>query len=62
MSDENISWLDYELKHITRIGLRDEYEERAAILEFDGGMKREDAEKKAAVEIQLRTLNRRGMK
>lgn len=31
-----------------------EYEERAAILEFDGGLSREDAERQAAIEIEQR--------
>ena len=33
---------------------RIEYEERAAILEYDGGLSREDAESKAFDEIQKR--------
>lgn len=33
-----------------------EFEERAAILEFDGGLNRQYAENKAALEIKMRTL------
>ncbi len=45
--EEAISWLDQQ-------GLRDEFEERAAILEYDGGLTREDAETQAFDEIQKR--------
>ena len=36
---------------------RIEYEERAAILEYDGGLTREDAEMQALTEIALRIKN-----
>lgn len=42
-----INWLD---EH----GLRYEFEERAAILEYDGELTREDAETQALIEIQKR--------
>ena len=35
-------------------GWRIEYEERAAILEYDGGLRREDADRQAFEEIQER--------
>jgi hypothetical protein len=45
--EETISWLDEQ-------GLRYEFEERAAILEYDGGLSREDADKQALSEIIVR--------
>ena len=36
---------------------RIEYEERAAILEYDGGLSREDADKQALIEIAERIKN-----
>lgn len=48
---EAISWLEGQ-------GLRYDYEERAAILEYDGGLTREDAETQALIEIQNRIQNR----
>ena len=46
------------LAEIDSLGLRYEYEERAAILEYDGGLTREDADRVAACEI----LNRKRIK
>ena len=43
-TEETISWIEGQ-------GLRYELEERAAILEYDGGLSREDAEKQAINEI-----------
>ncbi len=43
--------LDELLKEIDQKDLRYEYEERAAILEYDGGLTREDADRVAAVEV-----------
>ncbi len=45
--EEAISWLNEK-------GLRYEFEERAAILEYDVGLTREDAETQAFDEIQKR--------
>ena len=42
--EEAISWIDEQ-------GLRYEFEERAAILEYDGGLAREDADKQALIII-----------
>ena len=42
--EQAISWLDEN-------GMRYEFEERAAILEYDGGLSREDAEVKAVREV-----------
>lgn len=47
--------LTSKLAEIDSLGLRYEYEERAAILEYDGGLCREDADRVAASEI----LNRK---
>ena len=44
-------FLDLMVEEITRSGLRYEYEERAAILEYDGGMNRKLAEVEATIEI-----------
>ena len=38
---------DDAMAQIDRLGLRYEFEERAAILEYDGGLSRENAEKQA---------------
>ncbi len=46
-TEEAISWIEGQ-------GLRYEYEERAAILEFDGGLSREEADKQAINEIMAR--------
>ena len=43
-TEETISWIEEQ-------GLRYEYEERAAILEFDGGLSREEADSQALHEI-----------
>ena len=45
------SQVQEEMVQIDRLGLRYEYEERAAILEYDGGLSREDAERRALAEI-----------
>ena len=45
--EEAISWLDEQ-------GLRYEFEERAAILEYDGGLSRNEADAQALVEIKRR--------
>ena len=45
--EETIGWFEGR-------GLRYEFEERAAILEYDGGLTREDAETQAFDEIQER--------
>jgi hypothetical protein len=45
--EEAISWLDEQ-------GLRYEFEERSAILEYDGGLSRDDADVQALVEIKHR--------
>ncbi len=42
--EEAISWLDEQ-------GLRYEFEERAAILQYDGGLSRDEADKRAFSEI-----------
>jgi hypothetical protein len=42
------------LAEIEDKGLRYEYEERAAILEYDGGLDRVDADRAAAVEVLRR--------
>ena len=44
---EAINWIDMQ-------GFRYEYEERAAILEYDGGLSRDDAECQALREITER--------
>ena len=51
--EKAISWLDEQ-------GLRYEFEERAAILEYDGGLTREDAETQAfdAIQKRMETNNR----
>ena len=46
-NEEAISWIEEQ-------GLRYEYEERAAILEYDGGMSREEADKQAFRDIVKR--------
>jgi hypothetical protein len=46
-----------KLAEIDSLGLRYEYEERAAILEYDGGLNREDADRIAAGEILNRKPN-----
>ena len=46
-TEEAINWIEKQ-------GLRYELEERAAILEYDGGLSREDAEKQAINEIMAR--------
>lgn len=46
--EEAISWLDEQ-------GLRYEFEERAAILEYCGGLSRKEADAQALVEIWNRT-------
>ena len=45
--EEAINWLDKQ-------GLRYEFEERAAILEYDGGLSRDEADTQAFVEIKHR--------
>jgi hypothetical protein len=45
------SQIDSEMMQIDRLGLRYEYEERAAIFEYDGGLSRENAERRALAEI-----------
>ena len=49
--------VDDVLKQIERMGLRYEYEERAGILQFDGGLSRDAAEKQALEEIRTRIKN-----
>ena len=49
-AEEAISWLD-------ELGLRYEFEERAAILEYDGGLSREEADEQALNEIIVRMDN-----
>jgi len=46
--------VDDAMKQIERMGLRYEYEERAAILEYDGGLNREEAERRSLQEIEER--------
>ena len=46
-TEEAISWIEEQ-------GLRYELEERAAILEYDGGMSREEADRQAVHEITER--------
>ena len=46
--------MDDAMKQIERMGLRYEYEERAAILEYDGGLTRGEAEAQALREIAIR--------
>ena len=46
--------VDDAMKQIERMGLRYEYEERAAILEYDGGLNREEAERQSLQEIEER--------
>lgn len=48
--EETISWIDER-------GLRYEFEERAAILQYDGDLSREDADKQALDEILERIKN-----
>ena len=43
-----------QLAHIKEQGYEYEYEERAAILEYDGGLLKQNAEKQAAEEITNR--------
>lgn len=43
--------LDEQIQLIDKAGYRYEYEERAAILEYDGKIERKEAEKRAALEI-----------
>ena len=45
--EEAISWLDEQ-------GLRYEFEERAAIFEYDGGLSRNEADSQALLEIAER--------
>ena len=45
------SHADAVMTQIDRMGLRYEYEERAAILEYDGGLSRDEADKRAFREI-----------
>jgi hypothetical protein len=45
--EEGISWLNEQ-------GLRYEFEERAAILEYEGGLSRDKADAQALVEIKRR--------
>ena len=49
-----------QIQIIDQAGYRYEYEERAAILEYDGGLNRQDAERQAANEITNR-LNLKGL-
>ena len=49
---------DRQIQEIEQAGYRYEFEERAAILEYDGGLVRDDAEKIAAKEI----INRYALK
>lgn len=46
--------LESKLAYIKEQGFEDEYEERAGILEYDGGLTRHDAESQAAEEITNR--------
>ena len=48
--EEAINWIDTQ-------GLRYEFEERAAILEYDGGLSREDADTQALEETLERMKN-----
>ena len=48
--EEAISWLEEQ-------GFRYEFEERAAILEFDGGLSRDSADAQALIEIKHRVQN-----
>ena len=48
--EEAINWIYAQ-------GLRYEFEERAAILEYDGGLSRENADKQALAEILERIKN-----
>ncbi len=48
------SHADDAMAKIERLGLRYECEERAAILEYDGGLNRKEAEKQALQEIEER--------
>ena len=50
--EETINWIDEQ-------ALRYEFEERAAILQWDGGLSREDADKQALQEI-LERLKKSG--
>lgn len=38
------------------IDLKYEYEERAAIMEFDGGMSRNEAEERAKIDFNIRNM------
>jgi hypothetical protein len=49
------------MAEIERLGLRYEYEERAAILQYDSGLSREDAEAKALTEIIERSKQERNI-
>ena len=53
--EEAISWLDEQ-------GLRYEFEERAAILEYDGGLSRDEADSQALQEIEGRIKNLKNAK
>ena len=46
-AEESISWIEGQ-------GLRYEFEERAAILEYDGGLRRDEADRQALREIMER--------
>ena len=48
--EETICWLEGQ-------GLRYEYEERAAILEYDAGLSRKEADKQALQEITARMVD-----
>ena len=52
--DSTGALLDELVAKIEAAGLRYEYEERAAILEYDAGMNRHDAEFQAVIEIMNR--------
>ena len=53
--EEAINWLDEQ-------GLRYEFEERAAILEYDGGLSRDEADSQALQEIEGRIKNLKNAK
>ena len=55
---DNVS-INEAIKYIESQGYRYEFEERAAILEYDGGMSREEADRKALQEIteRIRSLS-----
>jgi ATP/maltotriose-dependent transcriptional regulator MalT len=46
-AEETISWIEGQ-------GLRYEFEERAAILEYDGGLSRDEADAQALIDIRQR--------